>query len=144
MKTAAHITETERLQRIGELLSKGVTLMLAAEANEQQRLGSGDAVPPQRTQDGTTPTAGVPDDVPVVKPVAVPVVDFLKRVGSASPREIQVHFGFSRRTASRRLNQLQDAGVIVRNGHTRDVRYRIAAGADDVRPEATHTRGPSG
>jgi len=116
MNPTEHLSEEERLRRIAELLSKGVTLMLMREAEKKARsLDTRTALPSvTRFQPTQAFDAG-----------SQAVVDFLYRVGSASPKQVQANLGLPRSSTSRRLIDLESRGVIMRAGRTRSVRYEL-------------------
>jgi len=68
-------------------------------------------------------------------PLVAEMVEHLELIGSVSPRELQARFELSRRTVSRRLKQLESAGLVVRFGNTRALRYRIATVTNRPCPE---------
>ena len=53
------------------------------------------------------------------------IVEFLKRVGWASPRDIRGHLDVAQRTCTRRLQALLASGVLESRGFTTGVQYRI-------------------
>jgi DNA-binding transcriptional ArsR family regulator len=143
MNAIEHMKCEQRLQRIGELLSKGITLMLSREA-EARACETPRAGPlTEEAAAGAFSTPDAPGREPLTDKTMQEVLSYLERIGSASPKEIQSNLGLSRRTAARKVKQLQDAGLIVRNGHTRGVRYQVAAGANHVLAEASQTRANS-
>ena len=87
MDTTEHMSREERIQRIGELLSKGVTLMLMREA-EEKRATQAAAAP--AGSNGAEVEAPDSCKGPVAGNETVrSILDYLKRVGQASPRDIQ-------------------------------------------------------
>jgi DNA-binding transcriptional ArsR family regulator len=120
-----HMSLADRFQRIGELLSKGITLMHMREADAcpQQEL----ADPPVADNDlsGAKPCRKLLPEVTSGDETDISVMDYLTQVRSASPREIGQYLQVPRRTVSRRLQQLQVKGLVCRTGQTRSVRYRI-------------------
>jgi CRP-like cAMP-binding protein len=117
MNPTDNMSEEERLQRIAELLSKGITLMLMREAEGRSRPTGADAKR-QTTACRQAPVAG--------DPAGQAIVDYLFRVGTASPKQVQSNVGLTRSSACRRLGELEARGLIARNGRTRAVRYGLA------------------
>jgi uncharacterized membrane protein len=117
MNLNVHMTRAERVQRIGAILSKGVSLMLLreAEAKRKAELIPAAAVAVQqadRVSDG--------DDTPSA------IIKYIDRVGSASPRDVQRGLSLPKTTAFRHLDSLTKAGIISRIGKTAAVRYQLA------------------
>lgn len=121
MNPTKYLGEEERLGRIAELLSKGVTLMLIREA-EAKRLQSRTSV--------TSETPSLPLDVAVSGNEAI--MEYISRIGSASPKQVQSNLGLTRSSACRRLGELESRGLIVRTGQTRAVRYELAPGLTEA------------
>jgi uncharacterized membrane protein len=123
MNPTEHLGEEERLERIAALLSKGVTLMLTREAEEKRRqMNLRNATPP------VSPC--LPPDVGDSGNQAI--VDYIFRVGAASPKQVQANLGLTRSSTWRRLSDLESRGVIVRAGRTRSVRYEIVQGQGEA------------
>lgn len=117
MNLTAHLTHKERMARIGQLLAKGVTLMLMREAEAKRQAEEAQAA---TKVDPTVTTATVDwlgDDHRAI-------VEYLNRVGKASPRELKDALELSRTTIFRRLRELQAAGLVARSGKSAAVRYQ--------------------
>ena len=80
---APDLTRAERIQRIGELLYKGICRMLAREAEERRDAAIRVEVP------SAVPAGLKLEEVISADDMARAIVDYLKRVPSASPRDIQ-------------------------------------------------------
>jgi uncharacterized membrane protein len=121
MKAIGQLNRTERLQRIGELLSKGITLMLLQKAEQERdrqeksiptkpKLEKS-SVPEQRNEDRQDPET------------ETDILNYLKRVGGASPRDVQRALDLPKSTAYRYLSRMVENQSIVRSGKTTSVRY---------------------
>jgi DNA-binding transcriptional ArsR family regulator len=53
------------------------------------------------------------------------VIEYLHRIGEASPQDIQSSLNLSRSTTYRAMDRLAEEGVVLRSGKTRSVRYRL-------------------
>ncbi len=109
MSHVAHMTRTERTQRIGELLAKAVSLQHTRECQSE------------------------PETIPVDAELEISldetsqaILKFLRQIGSAAPRDIQKHIDVHPKTAYRKLKELEENGFLVRSGATRSARYRLA------------------
>ena len=124
IELADHLTRAQRIQRIGELLSKGITLMLMREAKENRATqaapapggGNGAAVEARTSSKGRVAGTGTIRSI----------LDYLQRVGEASPRDIQRSLVLPKTTLYRHLNQLIQAKLVVGTGKTSAIRYRLA------------------
>lgn len=122
-----HLSREERIQRIGELLSKGVTLMLIREAELKRSSqvaatsasGNGSADEPPAVPSPEHQVAGDDD-------TARSILDFLRRVGQASPRDIQRNLDLPKSTLYRHLIRLVQSSLVVGTGKTSAIRYRLA------------------
>lgn len=121
MNMTEHLTDKERMARIGQLLAKGITLMLMHEA-EEKRQAKEQAALAQEPPVAADTLAGLDDD-------HRRILEFLLRVGKSSPREIQDSLEMSKATLFRRLRELQTAGLVERTGKSAAVRYRASAQA---------------
>jgi len=124
-----HLSQEERLRRIGELLSKGVTRMLEAEKNAAQKAGEAAVAAKVEETEGDWITRGI--------------VVYLKRVGWATPQQIGLALDVKRSTCFRRLKALLERGVLETRGQTRGAQYRIRANdlpgsATEAKPEVTY------
>jgi predicted HTH transcriptional regulator len=97
------LSETRRMERIGELLARAISRKVRREALEAAR----------RHQ-------------PEIPENADPLLIFLSQVGEATPKEIRERFALSRSTAFRRLDALVALGKLTKHGNTRNIRYRPA------------------
>ena len=125
MNPTEYLTYDERIARIGQLLSKGITLLLLDEAEERRRGLTSDANP--------SATAGVNGESKkatlapqIADDVERSIYEFLTRVHSASPRDIMRGLELSKATAFRKLAHLCAANLISRSGNTSAIRYRLA------------------
>jgi len=111
MNPYENLSSEERLTRIAELLSKAVTLYLMKQQDKQRE----------------TAVAEIAAKVEIAGPdwVTRGIVEFLKRVGWATPREIRRCLDVTRSTCWRRLRALTAEGVLETRGFTRGVQYRI-------------------
>lgn len=111
MNPYENLSSEERLTRIAELLSKAVTLYLLKQQDKEREAA----------------VAGVAAKVETSGPdwVTRGIVEFLKRVGWATPRDIRRHLDVTRSTCWRRLHTLTVEGVLETRGFTRGVQYRI-------------------
>lgn len=122
-------THTERIERIGELLAKGVALMLLDEARKRRASHHPES---DGSEGVATPSGNPRSNARTSKPTSLseptcPVVDYLGRVQTASPRDIQRALTMSKATVFRRLNSLIKAGTVVCSGHTTSIRYSLAS-----------------
>ena len=118
MNQTEHLTYKERIARIGQLLAKGVTLMLMCEA-EERRQAEAQASVKENPIAVAVSMAGLGDD-------HRKILEYLNRVGKASPREMQDALEISKTTLFRRLTELQEGGLVVRSGKSAAVRYRLS------------------
>lgn len=113
-----------RIRRIGQLLSKAVTLMLVSETETNEQMA--------RRMLAKKYTENILSDSHIeVSDDAKAIMAFLKRIGTASPAEICQYTELSRTTVFRRLRELQQRGVIGKTGSTIAVRYRIVCGHNE-------------
>ena len=136
MNPTDHITRADRIQRIGELLAKGVALLLMREAQEDQP----EASPlPGSAPDGLPNCSGTSDGAgctTLQDDTDCSILDYIRRVRGPSPRDIQRFLDLSKATVFRRLNRLAEAGLVIRSGSTTAIRYRLAGPAPQLGPEA--------
>ena len=102
------MTRVERTQRIGELLAKAVSLQHRRECGSEPETGQVDA-----------------EFEVSLDEASQAVLQFLRQIGSAAPRDIQKHLDIHPKTVYRKLKELERVGVLVRTGATRSTRYRI-------------------
>ena len=99
-----HLSREQRIRRIGEILSKAVTLYVMKQRDAERDAGVAEvAARIQETE---------PDRI------TCDIVEFLKRVGWASPREIRDHLDVTQRTCARRLRAMMASGVLESRGLT--------------------------
>jgi len=109
----AQLSRETRIAMVGHYLSKMVTLMVAAE-KEAARVG-----PPERTTEAMK-KADLDDSL------SERIVNYLKRVHYAGPRDIIRYLETRRSTCFRRLKELRERNIIETRGHGRGVQYRLA------------------
>ena len=119
MNPTEHLGRQERIRRIAELLSKGITLMLMRE----REAAAGNTVTPcaSQSESGASSEALPMDDT------SKDIIAYLTRVGPAAIREIHAALDIPTRTACRKLGQLHVRGLVQRWGATTAVRYALAA-----------------
>jgi len=113
----AHLSETEILRRIGELLATALVRSgrLARSRNTSSFRSS-------------TPVAARADWVDLIgDPIERQLARYLQCVGPTAPRELIAAFGLSRRTAARKLTRLRAKGICEVIGNTRGARYQLRA-----------------
>ena len=123
MNPTEHLGRQERIRRIAELLSKGITLMLMRE----REAAAGNTVTPcaSQSESGASSEALPMDDT------SKDIIAYLTRVGPAAIREIHAALDIPTRTACRKLGQLHERGFVRRSGATTAVRYALAAPTRD-------------
>lgn len=127
MNPTEHLTREQRIGRIGELLSKAVTLMVAQEMAEMRCQGK-QAIEQPMTSDISVPGKAYDD-------TSRKIIAYIMKFGSASPRDIQSHLAISKATVFRRFSQFENAGIVVRSGSTRAVRYcLVGRGVHSIEP----------
>lgn len=112
----------ERLQRIGELLSTGVTFLLMREAERERdrNMKSANAnLGSDKSDNKGGPTGNGHNDA-----IESQILNYLKRFGAASPRDIQGSLGLPKTTVFRHLARLVQNRVVFRSGKTTSIRYR--------------------
>lgn len=107
------LPETERICRIGELIGKAVLLY----RRDLRAAGRVEALVVTREPGG--PSALVDDAI------EQRVVEYLARIGSASPHDLCVALGHTRTTVSRKLARLRNAGILKASGKTKAIRYSL-------------------
>lgn len=100
-----------RLRRIGELLASAIVRgsALLAPADESNT---------------TAPRLEGPENL-AVDEAERSIIAYLKRGGSASPRDLELGLGLTRLVVQRRLARLRGLAVIWRTGERRSVRYSL-------------------
>jgi predicted HTH transcriptional regulator len=114
------LSRDARIQLLGHYCSKMVTLMHVAEL-EQQEIRARQAV--ETKGDGVTiksQSSALTDD-------GKAIVQFLERVGAASPDDIRRYTGMSRMSVFRRLKELASAEILGKVGNGKSVRYRLVS-----------------
>ena len=120
-----YLSREERIARIGQLLAKGITLMLQREAAEKQdaesrlQRNTAGACGAAAHSENASPGPAIADDG------EREIFNYLRRVGAASPRDIQRALDLTKATAFRTLARLVKASLIARTGRTAAIRYRI-------------------
>jgi hypothetical protein len=118
MNYTSHLTRSERIERIGQILAKGVGLLLAREAGEL-RLAESSA----STCAADQPRLHSPDQHEAGGGIVLDnqeqrILDYLKRVKTAYPQEIQTCLNLSKATPFRRLKRLLEFRLVVSSGST--------------------------
>jgi hypothetical protein len=137
MNPTEHLSYAERIARIGQLLSKGITLLLLDEAEEKRRGLAPDANSGSVTgaNDATTGDACMPK---IADDGERAIYEYLFRVHSASPRDIMRALELSKATTFRKLASLMMANLVVRSGKTSAIRYQVApVGSAPSQPAAS-------
>ena len=109
-----HLSRDARINLLGHYLSKMVSLMHADELEQKE-------IKARRKMDGSTmdtQSDASRDDTELI-------VTFLRRVRSASAKEISRFAGIARSSMFRRLRRLTTAGVIGRTGMGKQARYGL-------------------
>ncbi|MDI1320462.1 MAG: helix-turn-helix domain-containing protein [bacterium] len=113
------LTEEEVVRRIGDLLAIAI-----GRFEEQQRLRAIAAA--ASPAPSTTLASNQFDPLQLVRDeLERQVIAHLRKVGSASPRELAAVLGLNRRTISRKLARLCSAGLCQGEGRTRMTCYRL-------------------
>lgn len=115
-----------RMWRIGHILSKGISLMLAKETEEREAQARNVLAMQFGKNNCEEQTTELCDD-------SKAIMDYLRRVGPASPTNIWRYTGISRTTVFRRLKAMYSAGLLRKSGSTSAVRYAIDE-AKETRP----------
>lgn len=119
MNPTEHLSRQERIRRIAELLSKGITLMLMRE----REAAAANAITPSASQG----ESGASSEALPMDDTSKDIIAYLARVGPAAIREIHAALDIPTRTACRKLGQLHERGLVQRSGATTAVRYTLAA-----------------
>jgi len=112
------LSRSSRISLLGHYLSKMVTLMHAAELEEKELKARRSAEGKNEIVSENTMPAALSQD-------SNTIVAYLKKVGSASAREINRYGGIPRSSMFRKLHELTQAGVIGKTGVGKHVRYRL-------------------
>ena len=142
MKSSAYyasLSREARLQRIGEILAKGIFLVgqaRQAEARQEKqvhiRAAAGPATGREALLDRSENEVKPPSENgtvtnPISQTPVQKIISFLTEIGEASPQEIQLKHGLSRSKTYRLLTKLQSDGKVEKTGSTRAIHYRLAA-----------------
>ena len=122
------LSREERLQRIGALLCKAVSLSLMRESRLQESPSAGQGAIEQATET-STPSA-------VVEPPekdAFTLLQHFSKFGEFSPKEAMKFLNISRTSTYRKLLRLESSGWIVRQGKTNSARYVITGRLEQVK-----------
>ncbi len=111
------LSGSERLEKIGEILLEAIIESGVVEAAECSSEEEADL-----TTIPSTDWPRVGSDNHTGK-----VINYLKRVGEASPAQVRTMLGMPRTSAYRVMNRLTESGLIVSDGQTRAVVYRLNA-----------------
>ena len=106
------MTKEERFARIGHYLSKAVTLYVAAE-----RAAGREIVPPKIVRKRVKRAE---DDW-----ILRGIVNYMRRFGWSTPREMFRHLDVHKNTFLRRLNVLLKRGMLEKRGLTSRTEYRL-------------------
>lgn len=125
-----HLTREERIQRIGELLAKSISLLLAREAEERRlavsqvpTAAADQPAPHSQDQHGADRANGFDGD-------ERKLLEYLRRIKTTSPRNMQSYLELSKATLYRKLRRLLDAKLVTASGKTTAIRYRWAGLAE--------------
>ncbi len=121
MNPTAHLSREDRIQRIGEILAKGVTLLYLHE----NRLTDPSCIKPTIKLVPQHKTPNPDFRCMELDSEARAIVEYLQYAGSASPNDIRRHFHLSRTSLWRKLKDLHKLGIISKDGCTRSVRYKL-------------------
>lgn len=124
MNSIVQLSRQERIRRIGQLLSKGITLLLAREDDQKQAVDPEPISSPKEASQVGRNGNGQADLATDETERAI--LDYLEKIEIASPREIQRYLDLSKATTYRKLNRLVSAQFLTRSGSTTSVRYRLA------------------
>lgn len=123
-----HMSRDARMWRIGHILSKGISLMLAKEMEEREALARNALAMQSGENHCEEQTTELCDD-------SKAIMDYLRRVGPSSPTNIWRYTGISRTTVFRRLKGMHSTGLLRKSGSTSAVRYAIdEAAGKETRP----------
>ena len=107
------LPETERIRRIGELIGKAVLLYrrdLRAAGRVEALVAAHEPLGRKSLIDDETEKQ---------------IVEYLAKIGPASPHDLCVTLGHTRTTVSRKLARLRNAGVLQASGMTKAMRYSL-------------------
>ncbi len=127
-----HMSRDTRMWRIGHILSKGISIMLAKKMEKQEALAQNALAMQSGENNGEGQTTKLCDD-------SKAIMNCLRRVGPSSPTDIWHYTGISRTTVFRRLKEMHSAGLLKKGGSTSAVRYAI----DEAKSKETRRSGIS-
>lgn len=133
MNPTEHMTREERISRVGEILAKGVALMLW---REKESAAACQAKAADSTINGQRAAAEMKTEMQLDS-IERKIVEYLERVQFASPRDIQRSLSLPKTTVFRKLKRLSQACILDRSGKTSAIRYRLGADHHFNRPEKT-------
>jgi len=113
MNPYEYLTREERIRRIGEILAKGIALMHAAQAEAARKAAEAPVVGKVEQEERDW--------------IIRAMVDYMKKSGWSTPREMVLNLDVKRTTLFRRLQDLRKRGLIESRGNTRGTQYRLAA-----------------
>lgn len=111
----ANVPDAERIRRIGEMIATAVTRYYQSQpaaTNRQNKVGA----EPSNARD---PVQLVIDET------EKRIIQYLTRVGMATPRDLHVALAVSPMTITRRLARLKAAGIVLVTGKIRSARYQL-------------------
>lgn len=107
------LPEAERIRRIGELIGKAVLLY----RRDLRTAGRVEAL--AATLEPRGPTSLIDDQT------EKQIVEYLAKIGTASPHDLCIALGHTRTTVSRKLARLRNAGILIASGKTKAIRYSL-------------------
>lgn len=117
-KHYADIPHTERIRRIGELIATAVTRYYQSYQSQPAAT--------KRQNNADAESGSAPDSVGLVTDETEKrIIQYLTRVGAATPRDLHVALGVSPMTITRRLARLKAAGIVSVTGKIRSARYQL-------------------
>lgn len=123
MNPTETMSREERISRIGELLAKGVALMLW---REKESAAGCQAKAADSTTYGQRAAGDMKTEIPLDS-IERMIVDYLERVQFASPRDIQRSLNLPKTTVFRKLKRLSQTRILDCSGNTSAIRYRLGA-----------------
>jgi hypothetical protein len=119
------MTREERIQRIGELLAKGISLMMSRHDDEKPSPHA--ATPPNMGESSEAVTAcnQAEKQYTTASIAESTMMSYWRRVGSASPRDLQRGLDLPKTTGFRIMTRLVRSGLVGRSGTTTATRFRL-------------------